>query len=184
VRDWNQGLRQSCGFGRAPDSEAALRPRVFADWNAAMKKKSSHPDFDQTLDRLRAHSFEVTPFKGVPGGQLVSKHGAGAVLVAAKDAAAALAVSPGILVRGEVGRLLDRGYQKFIKTSQYEIPASATQLQAIHTFSEELKQVSGAISLYNESLGTTSDLYEYDRLSGREQPEPAATRPWELADGH
>lgn len=149
-----------------------------------MKKKSSHPDFDQTLEQLRTHGFEVTQFAGVPGGMLVSKHGAGAVLVAVKGAPAAYAVTPGILVRGEVGRLLDRGYQKFIKTSQYEIPASATQLQAIHAFNEELKQVTGAISLYNESLGTTSDLYEYDRLSGRETPEPAAHRPWELADGH
>jgi hypothetical protein len=57
-------------------------------------------------------------------------------------------------------------------------------LQAIHAFSEELKQVSGAISLYNESLGTTSDVYEYDRLRGREQAEPPAARPWELADEH
>jgi hypothetical protein len=149
-----------------------------------MKKKSSNPDFDQTLDQLRAHAFEVTPFAGVAGGMLVSKHGAGAVLVAADEAPAAFAVGPGIVVRGEVGRLLDRGYQKFIKTSQYEIPASATQLQSIHAFSEELKQVSGAISLYNESLGTTSDLYQYDRLKGREAAHPAAARPWELADGH
>ena len=149
-----------------------------------MKKKSSSPDFDQTIERLRGHGFEATQFAGVQGGTLVSKHGAGAVLVAVKGAPAAFAVSPGILVKGEVGRLLDRGYQKFIKTSQYEIPASATQLQAIHAFSEELKQVTGAISLYNESLGTTSDLYEYDRLRGREKPEPAAHRPWELADGH
>jgi hypothetical protein len=149
-----------------------------------MKKKSGHPGFDQTLDLLREHGFEVSTFAEVAGGVLVAKHGAGAVLVAAKDAPAAFAVSPGILVKGEVGRLLDRGYQKFIKTSQYEIPASATQLQAIHAFSEELKQVSGAISLYNESLGTTSDLYEYDRLRGREHTQPPAARPWELADEH
>jgi hypothetical protein len=152
-----------------------------------MRRKSSHPDFDQTLEQLRAHGFVVTPFAGVPGGMLVTRHGAGAVLVAggagAAPAVAAFAVSPGLMVRGEVGRLLDRGYQKFIKTSQYEIPASAAQLQAIHAFSEELKQVIGATSLYNESLGTTSDVYEYDRLEGREV-ETAAGRPWELTGGH
>ena len=64
--------------------------------------------------------------------------------------------------------MLDRGYQKFIRSSHYELPASASQLQAIHQFSEELKQLTGVISLYNESLGTTSDLYQYDRLKGRE----------------
>ena len=132
-----------------------------------MRQKSSHPDFDQTLEQLRGQGFEVSAFASVPGGMLVTKHGAGAVLTPG-DGGAAVAVSPGLMVKGQVGRLLDRGYQKFIKTPQYEVPASAAQLQAIHTFSEELKQVSGATSLYNESLGTTSDVYAYDRLKGRE----------------
>lgn len=157
---------------------------------ALMKRKSVHPNFDQTLELLRSHGFDAAPYPGVAGGVLVSKHGAGAVVVpapSAKDAddpAAAYAVHPGIVVKGEVGRLLDRGYQKFIKTSQYEIPASAIQLQAIHVFSEELKQLIGEVSLYNESLGTTSDVYRYDRLMGREAAEGVPAQPGELADGH
>jgi len=93
-----------------------------------MKRKSDHPSFDQTLELLRAHGFEAVPYAGVAGGALVSKHGVGAVLVPAPGSknpealAVALAVHPGVLVRGEVARLLDRGYQKFIKTSQYELP--------------------------------------------------------------
>ncbi len=52
-------------------------------------------------------------------------------------------------------------------------------------FSEELTQATGGTSLYNQSLGTTSDLYLYDRLRGREdEAGHPATRPWELADGH
>jgi hypothetical protein len=156
-----------------------------------MARKSRNPNFDQALEILRAHSFDVQPFAGVAGGMLVSKHGAGAVLVPAqaeKDTAGSTGLAfferPGALVCGEVARLLDRGYQKFIKTSQFELPASALQLQAIHLFSEELSQLTGAISLYNESLGTTSDLYQYDRLKGREEPQPAPERPWDLAEGH
>jgi hypothetical protein len=148
-----------------------------------MKKKSRHPNFDQTLEILRSHGYEVSPFAAVAGGFLVSKDGVGAVLVAHQDGAA-MAVTPGALVRGEVARLLDRGYQKFIKTSQYELPATATQLHAIHQVSEELKLLTGAESLYNESLGTTSDTYVYDRLKGREAPQPAPVRPWELTEGH
>ena len=85
-----------------------------------------------------------------------------------------------------MARLLDRGYQKFIETSQYELPASASQLQAIHAFSEELKQLIGAISLYNESLGTTSDVYRYDRLVGREiaEGQGGPAQPRQLTKAH
>jgi hypothetical protein len=146
-----------------------------------MKKKSRHPNFDQTLDILRSNSFEVVPLAA--GGFLVSKHGAAAVLVAQQDEAV-MAITSGALIRGEVACLLDRGYQKFLKTSQFEIPASATQLHAIHLFNEELKLLIGATSLYNESLGTTSDRYQYDRLKGREAAQPVPERPWDLTAGH
>jgi len=181
------------GYARLKLQEDAAESSVniLADWKANMVRKSRNPNFDQTLEILRAHSFDVQPFAGVAGGVLVSKHGAGAVLVPvqpsadeAGEVAVAFAERPGEMVNGEVGRLLDRGYQKFIKTSQFELPASASQLQAIHRFSEELKQLTGAISLYNESLGTTSDLYQYDRLKGREGAASVPSSPWEPAGGH
>lgn len=153
-----------------------------------MPRTPARLTFDQAVDALRAHGFEVSSSAETPGGLMVSKYGAAAVLVPSNDAfagPAALAEHPGILVRGQVARLLDRGYQKFIKTSQYELPATADQLQAIHQFSEELTQLTGGTSLYNQSLGTTSDLYEYDRLGGRkDDAAPATGRPWELEDGH
>jgi len=144
-----------------------------------MAQKLRTPDFDQMQEMLRAHEFEVKPYIGIAGGVLVSKHGAGAVLVATegKDRAAEIVEGPGALVGGEVARLLDRGYQKFIKTSKFELPASAIQLQAVHLFSEELNQLTGGVSLYNQSLGTTSDVYEYDRLKGREDGLAAAECP-------
>lgn len=155
-----------------------------------MKKKSRHPNFDQTLEILRTHGFDVAPYASIQGSSLVSKDGVGAVLVPHGDGTA-MAVTPGVLIRGEVARLLDRGYQKFIKTPQHELPATARQLQAIHQVTEELKQLSGAESLYNESLGTTSDVYLYDRLKGRESAQPGGlgagdsqAHARELAEGH
>jgi hypothetical protein len=135
-----------------------------------LSRKTRKPNFEQILETLRAHAFDVTPSNEIAGGVLVSKHGAGAVLVAAADKAApvAYAVHPGVLVEGRVARLLDRGHQKFIQTAQLELPATASQLHAIHRFSEELKQLTGDIDLFNEALGTTSDVYLYDRLKGRE----------------
>ena len=104
---------------------------------------------------------------------MVSKQGVAAVLVAGTADSVAFAVHPGVLVGREIARLMDRGYQKFIRSSQFEIPATASQLHALHHFSEELNQLVGAISFYNNSLGTTSDLYQYDRLKGRESAQSA-----------
>lgn len=142
--------------------------------------------FNELLEILRAHSFSVASSNTVANGTLVSKNGAAAVLVPSRQSGmpAAYAIRPGALVQGEVARLLDRGFQKFLKTSKFELPATAAQLQAIHAFEEELMLLSGQESLYNESLGTTSDLYHYDRLNGREAAEPKPARPWELTAGH
>jgi hypothetical protein len=154
-----------------------------------MAGKGKTPTFDQLVDALRAESFEVTSSSAVSGAIQVSKNGVAAILAPSgagkgEGSAASVVETPGILVKGEIARLLDRGYQKFIKTSQYELPATAAQLQAIHAFTEELNLATGTMGLYNESLGTTSDLYQYDRLRGRETPAPAARRPWELTGSH
>jgi len=179
VRHWNQGRVALFQF-----SQTGL-----VDGKAIMKKKSRHPNFDQTLELLRTQGFDVAPSAAVAGGFLVSRDGVAAILVAGHDPIdntdqAAVAVTPGVLVRGEIARLLDRGYQKFIKTPQYELPATAEQLHSIHQFSEVLKQIVGSDDLYNESLGTTSDTYQYDRLKGREAAQPASRRPWEISNGH
>jgi hypothetical protein len=154
-----------------------------------MARKGKNPTFSQIQDQFRAQSFDVAQSSAAPGAVQVSRNGIAAVLVASgagkgEGSAASLVVTPGVLVKGEIARLLDRGYQKFIKTSQYELPATAPQLQAIHAFTEELNLVTGTMGLYNEALGTTSDLYEYDRLRGREKPGPAPARPWELTGSH
>ena len=150
-----------------------------------MAGKNSKLTFERALEALRAHGFEVAAYPAVAGGTLVTKYGVGAVIVAGDaETPVALAVHPGALVRGEVARLLDRGYQKFLKTAQYELPATASALHAIHTFNEDLRQLTGADSLFNESMGTTSDRYQYDRVQGRAGAIPPGTRPWETAASH
>ena len=54
-------------------------------------------------------------------------------------------------------------------------------LQALHQFSEELREATGATSLYNQSLGTVSDRYTYDRVENRDLPE--AQRPQRAWEG-
>ena len=149
-----------------------------------MARTLKKPGFDEQLGTLRSNGFAIESSAVVPGAMLVSKNGAAAVLVASAEGGAAFAVHPGILVKGAVARLVDRGYQKFLITADFELPATAAQLHAIHQFSEQLSLLTGGISLYNEGLGTTSDLYKYDRLKGREAAQPRVSRPWELGGGH
>ncbi len=90
-------------------------------------------------------------------------------------------VKPGVVIAGEIGHVLDRGYQKFIKTPHAERPATAEHLKQLHRFQEELRQAVGGISLYNESMGSVSEEYIYDRVKGRNMPEAERpARAWEL----
>ena len=87
---------------------------------------------------------------------------------------------PGYLVGSEISRLVNRGYQQFLCTSKAELPATADELKALHGFIEEFKEGLGLPSLYNESLGTTSTDYIYDRLTDRDLPaSKRPKRPWE-----
>ena len=78
----------------------------------------------------------------------------------------------------EIGALVDGGYQKFFRTpGGKKKPALADELKALHDFEEDLKEAFGQKSLYNESLGTVSTLYQYDRVKDRDRGVPK--RIWE-----
>ena len=63
-----------------------------------------------------------------------------------------------------------------------EVPATADHLKALHSFSEEVKEALGLPSLYNESLGTVSESYHYDRVEDRDKPQTdRPKRPWQAA---
>ncbi|HEX6895507.1 MAG TPA: hypothetical protein VF146_09550 [Bryobacteraceae bacterium] len=83
----------------------------------------------------------------------------------------------GLSIGDEIGLLVNRGYQMFWRTpSGKQMPAQASQLKALHAFEEDLKEGLGLPSLYNESLGTTSDLHLYDRVEDRDR---GVHKPWQ-----
>jgi hypothetical protein len=137
-----------------------------------MAKKTPPRNFTDALATLAGHQFDVSAAKDGSGNGgkafQVRKYGVAAEIAAAPDGTTEVLKRPGWLLAGEIARLVDKGYQKFLKTPKMEIPATADHLRAIHEFSEELNEAAGATSLYNESLGTTSDRYLYDRVKGRE----------------
>jgi hypothetical protein len=137
-----------------------------------MAKKTPSHSFNDVLALLGGQRFDVAPAhdgaKRTPNAVQVRKYGCAAEIAAAPDGTVEILARPGWLLNGEIARLLDRGYQKFLKTNKLEIPATADHLRAIHEFTEELNEATGATILYNEALGTTSNVYSYDRVKGRE----------------
>jgi len=129
---------------------------------------------DEVLKNLGNERFDVSAAAAganrAAGAYRVSKYGCAAELApgGAPGEPTRILARSGWVLGGEISRLLDRGYQKFLKTSKLEIPATADILRAIHKFDEEMKEASGAQMLYNEAMGTTSDRYVYDRVMGRE----------------
>jgi hypothetical protein len=141
-----------------------------------MSKKTSVPakTFESALAYLRSHQFDVADTPGVANQLQIRKYGCGAVLAKTSNGGAAYVTRPGCLIGGEISLLVDRGYQKFLRTSKIEVGATAAHLHALHAFDEELCEAIGTPDYYNLALGTVSDLYLYDRLKGRE-PAPKSS---------
>jgi hypothetical protein len=74
---------------------------------------------------------------------------------------------PYFIIRGLNYELEDRGYQKFWYRQGIRLPIRKADLEALHRFDEEVREILRLRSLYNESLGSTCARTVYDRLDGR-----------------
>jgi hypothetical protein len=147
-----------------------------------MAKAPEARTFDEALSWLRDNGFDVTEAPGTNGRVFLRKYNVSAAIEKTPDDGVKIFAYPGYLIGSEISKLVNRGYQQFLKTSKTEIPATADHLKAIQDFSEELKVALGLPSLYNESLGTVSESYHYDRIKDRDKPAvQRPKRPWESA---
>ena len=132
-----------------------------------MPKKLKTKSYEDAVSWFRGNGFDV---KETGTGVTLKKYDASATIERGADGGARIVTYPGCLVGGEVAKLVDHGNQKLLQTSKVKIAATADHLRALHQFAEELKAGTGGISLYNESLGTTSEDYFYDRVAGCDVP--------------
>lgn len=139
------------------------------------RKKLLPPTLAAAQQSLAGMGFQLSALRD--GKVLVRKDGCAAIL-GEEGRAVRIAVAPGLVVRGELARLVDRGYQKFFKTADAEVPALPETMSALAHFEAELRLACGIPSLYNESLGSVSDRYLYDRIWYRDQGRQP--KPWEL----
>src|SRR5438094_7403486 len=147
-----------------------------------MAKTTEARTYEEALAWLRDHGFDLTDAPGTNGRVFLRKYNVAPAIQTTPDDGVKIFAYPGYLVGSEISKLVNRGYQQFLKTSKNEIPATADHLKALHSFAEELKVALGLPSLYKESLATVSEAYQYDRIEDRDKPTvDRPKRPWEVA---
>ena len=133
------------------------------------------PSFNERIENLKQFNFAIATLG--PGKVRVSRNGIGASVreVAGQPPSVDKA---GLMVGDEIGLLVNGGYQMFWRTpAGQRKPALAWQLKELHSFQEDLREGLGLTSLYNEGLGTTSDLHLYDRVEERDAGD--SHKPWQ-----
>ena len=146
-----------------------------------MTTKVEERTFDEAVAWLRDHGFDVLEEPGTAGRVFLKKYGCSAAIQKGEGDGTKIFAYPGYLIGGEISKLVNKGYQQFLKTAKTEVPATADHLKALHDFAEELKEALCLPSLYNESLGTVSESYHYDRIQDRDKAQPQRPkRPWQV----
>jgi hypothetical protein len=138
--------------------------------------------YEEALNWLRDHGFDLIEAPGTQGRVFLKKYSCSAAIQKNGNDSVKIFAYPGYLIGSEISKLVNKGYQQFLKTSKTEVPATADHLKALQQFTEEMKEGLGLPSLYNESLGTVSESYHYDRIENRDKPvADRPKRPWEKA---
>ena len=139
--------------------------------------KVHQASFADYLTRARSAGFQVD----TTGSKAqISRNGIAAVLEDVSGQHPRIVERAGVLEGSEIATLVDGGFQKFLQThSGKRRPALAPDLKAIHEFQEDLREAVDIPSLYNDSLGTVSNQYIYDRVEERDQKTPKAS--WKVA---
>ena len=133
--------------------------------------------FNDYLEKARTAGF--TTDVGSNGRARIARDGVASILEDVPGAPPRTVERAGIVIGDEIASLVDGGFQKFFQTpSGKRKPALAEELKAVHAFQEDLREALGLVSLYNESLGTVSNFYLYDRVEDRDSAEPKQA--WEV----
>jgi hypothetical protein len=132
--------------------------------------------FEDHMSAARAAGFRTESIGG--GKTRIERDGVACVAEPGTEEVPRMVERAGIVMGKEIGTLTDGGFQKFFVTpSGKRKPALAEELKAIQNFQEDLREALGLTSLYNESMGTVSNLYLYDRVEGRDQG--VHDKPWD-----
>ena len=140
------------------------------------RERPKHLTFEDHMSAARAAGFRTESIGG--GKTRIERNGIAVVMQPGPDEIPQVTERAGVVMGKEIGTLTDGGFQKFFTTPGGKSkPALAEELKGIHNFQEDLREALKLTTLYNESLGTVSNLYIYDRVEGRDSGKH--DKPWE-----
>ena len=90
-----------------------------------MPKTIEARTYEEALAWLRDHGFDITDAPGTNGRVFLRKYNVSAAIQKTPDDAVKIFAYPGYLIGSEISKLVNRGYQQFLKTSKNETPATA-----------------------------------------------------------
>ena len=121
--------------------------------------KSPEPKtYEDAVNWLRDHGFDLIEAPGTQGRVFLRKYNVSSAIQKDGDEGVKIFAFPGYVIGSEISKLINRGYQQFLKTAKTEVPATADHLKALQQYTEELKEGLGLPTLYNESLGPSARL--------------------------
>jgi len=121
-----------------------------------MSVKIEERTYEDAVNWLRDHGFDLIEAPGTQTRVFMRKYNCSAAIQKTEDGGVKIFAYPGYMIGGEISKLVNRGNQKLLKEA-LNLP-----------------------SLYNESLGTVSESYQYDRIEDRDRPVvDRPKRPWE-----
>jgi hypothetical protein len=140
------------------------------------RERPKQLSFEDHMSAARAAGFRT---ESVGGGKTwIERNGVAAVFQPGPEGVPQVSERAGVVMGKEIGTLTDGGFQKFFTTpSGKRKPALAEELKEIHNFEEDLREALNLTVLYNEAMGTVSNLYLYDRVEGRDAGKH--DKPWE-----
>src|SRR5438045_9781423 len=104
--------------------------------------------YEDALSWLREHGFDLIEAPGTQGRVFLKKYNVSAAIQKNGPEGVKIFAYPGYLIGSEISKLINRGYQQFLKTAKTEVPATADHLKALQQFTDELTERLGLTSLY------------------------------------
>jgi len=101
-----------------------------------MATKTEERTFEDAVQWLRDHGFDLIEAPGTQGRVFLKKYNVSAAIQKDGDEGVKIFAYPGYLISGEISKLINRGYQQVLKTSKTEIAATADHLKSLQRRTE------------------------------------------------